>query len=168
MALPSFRKVFDRLIHTRKHPQLLAFMVHFSDYEGKRRDSNPWSGTMPWAKTSTMMAFEAVFQSTFGNDIEELQMWGPKGAHPVLNNASRQLAANFKTQQSTTIFKLVMGYAVRLLRLQFSAVELSKPVKLPARYDTLHKFSSDHLEVCFTFCPTWLCANRCLDMTHPL
>ena len=153
MALPSFRKVFDRLIHTRKHPQLLAFMVHFSDYEGKRRDSNPWSGKMPWAKTSTMMAFEAVFQSTFGNDIEELQMWGPKGAHPVLNNASRQLASNFKTQQSTTIFKLLMGYAVRLLRVQFTADELAKPVKLPARYDSLHGFGIDRFQVRLTFSP---------------
>ena len=85
--------------------------------------------------------------------IEHLRLWGPKGAHPALNNASRQLAANYRTEQSTTTYTLIMGYAIRLLQVQFEPAELAKPVKLPSRFDTLNGFDSEQLDVCFTFLP---------------
>ena len=100
-----------------------------------------------------MIAYRKAFNRTFGEQIEDLRLWGPKGAHHALNNASRQLAANFRTEQSTTTYKLIMGYAIRLLELQFEPVQLAKPVKLPSRFDTLNGFDSEQLDVCFTFAP---------------
>ena len=127
-------------------------MEYFADYEGKRKTNNPWNGGLYWAKKATVDAFRPVFETQFPH-INKLRRWGPVGTGAAIETAARQFASNYSTEQSTTIFRLIMGCAIRHMMVQFEPIELATPPKLPFVYNTLDGFGVDRFEVRYSCLP---------------